>query len=261
MAALLFVINIADAKEQDLEAISKFRIVTSEEPPTNYFSKEGVFIGTTFDIIVELKKRLNLDVEVEVMPWARSYTIAKNMSNIVIFTAGRTEERVVHGFHFIGPVMTRKHILWANSEKHYEITSTVDIKRKGLRLGAMRGDWREKYFVDRGIVVDSVTHHKQTFKKLINGRIDLWVLSDIGAPLTVKKIGASMEDIEVSYVFKIAPSYIMLSKDMPEAVVKNWKRAYADIQKTDFFDKAAKKWSSILGLELSYSKELGFFVK
>ncbi len=260
IAACILIISSADAHELQFEATPTLRIVTSEEPPTNYFSSEGALVGTTVDIVEEIKKRLLLDVEIEVMPWARSYTMAKKWSNIVIFTAGRTEERVNHGFHFIGPVMTRKHILWAKPKTKFNIRSIDDIKNMELRLGAMRGDWREKYFRDRGMEVESVTNHKQNFRKLINGRIDLWVLSDIGAPPTVKKLGASMKDIQVSYVFKTAPSYIMLSKDMPKSAVEDWKRAYADIKKTDFFSKTAKKWSSILDLELAYSEELGLFV-
>ena len=237
------------------------RIVTNEEPPTNYYSEEGKFIGTTVDIVEEIKRYLNLNVKIEVMSWARAYDIAKKDSNVIIFTAARTQERIDHGFHFIGPVITRKHLLWSKKGSAFNINSIEDIKDQNLRVGAMRGDWREKYFIDLGLSIDNVTSHKQNLMKLLEGRIDLWVSSDIEAPLIAKEVGVDMGEIEIAYIFKEASSYIMLSKDTPEETVEEWKKAYAEIQKTDFFENTSKKWSNTLGSEVGYAKDTGFFIR
>ncbi len=241
--------------------VEVIRIVTSEEPPTNYYSEEGEFTGTTVDIVEEIKRYLDLDVEIEVMPWARSYMIAKEYPNVAIFTAAQTQERIDLGFHFIGPVTTRKYILWAKKGSDFNINSIQDIKDQNLRIGAMRGDWREKYFVDLGLNVEDETNHKLNLRRLLEGSVDLWALSDIEAPLNVKKLGADMEEIEIAYVFKEASSYIMLSKDTPEETVKEWQEAYEEIQKTDFFENASEKWSNILESEVGYTKDTGFFIR
>jgi len=246
---------------QGIEDAEKMRIVTNEEPPTNYHLEEGEFTGTTVDIVEEIKRYLNLDVEIEVMPWARAYETAKTDSNVVIFTAARTQERIDHGFNFIGPVITRKHALWSKKGNNFNISSIEDIRDQDLRIGVMRGDWREKYFIDRGFSVDSVTDHRQNLVKLLERGIDLWVSSDIEAPPIAREAGVSMEEIEIAYVFREASSYIMLSKDTPEETVKEWEEVYAEIQKTDFFEDTSKKWSSILGSEVGYANDTGFFIR
>ena len=239
----------------------QIRIVTSEEPPMNYYSDEGEFIGTNVDIVEEIKRYLDLDVEIEVMPWARSYLIAKENPNVAIFTASKTQERVDLGFSFVGPLITRKHILWARKGSNFNINSIQDVKDQDLRIGAMRGDWREKYFVDLGFDVEDSTNHEQGLRKLIEGSIDLWALSEMDAPLHARALGINAEEIEAAYVFREALSYIMLSKGTPEETVKEWEKAFEEIQGTDFFEKASEKWSSILGSEIGYTKDMGFFAR
>jgi len=239
---------------------SQIRIVTTEEPPTNY-TYQGKLVGTTIDIVEEIKRYLNLRVRIEVMPWTRSFKIAKEKPNVVIFTAGRTQKRIDHGFHFIGPVITRKHALWCKKEKSFNISNVKDIKTMNLSIGSMRGDWRTLFFKDQGIKVQEVANHEQNLIKLIKNRFDLWVSSDIEATPILNKLGYDIKDIKIAYVFKEAASYIMLSRGTSKDIVNKWQNAYAAIQKTDFFEKASRKWSNVLGLEFGYTKETGFFVK
>jgi ABC-type amino acid transport substrate-binding protein len=247
-------------EEEIIINAGKLRIVTSEELPMNYYSKDGEFTGTTVEIVNEIKRNLNLDTEIEVMAWARAYETAKENPNIVIFTAGKTDERVDLGFSFIGPVISRKHSLWAKKGSGFNLTSIEDIREQNLVIGAMRGDWREKYFLDLGFDVDDVTDHRQNLEKLLDGRIDLWVSSDLEASPITKELGVDMDEIEMVYVFIEAPSYLMLSKGTSEETIKDWKESFEEMQRTGFFERASEKWSGILGSEVGYTKDTGFFV-
>ncbi len=249
------------SEEVAIEDAEKMRIVTNEEPPTSYYSEEGEFVGTTVDIVKEIERYLGLDTEIEVMSWARAYETTKAGPNVVLFTAARTQERIDHGFHFVGPVITRKHVLWARKGSDFNINSIQDIKDQNLQIGAMRSDWREIYFIDLGFTIDDTTSHKLSLQKLLDGKVDLWVSSDIEAPRVTEEIGVDMGEIEIAYIFKEASSYIILSKDIPEETVEEWKKAYAEIQKTDFFENASKKWTNTLGSKVGYAKDTGFFIR
>ena len=52
-------------------------------------------------------------------------------------------EKIDLGFHFIGPVMTRKYLLWKRKGADFKLSGIEDIKARGLRLGTVRGDWRQ----------------------------------------------------------------------------------------------------------------------
>lgn len=249
---ILFILNINS---------EELRILTAVEPPTNYYLEDGTFTGTTTDIILEIKNYLKLDSPIEVLSWARAYSYSKLNPNTVIYTCGRTQERIDHGFHFIGPVMTRKHILWSLNKSNYNIQSIQDIKRQNLKLVGMRDDWRTEFFINSGVTVYEVQDHEYSLKILLNERIDLWISSDLEAPEIAKKIGVNLANLKEVYIFKEAPSFIMLSKDSTKENIKNWENAFIQLQESEYFNNLALKWSKILGYELGYSKDKGLYIK
>ncbi|MCG8688219.1 MAG: transporter substrate-binding domain-containing protein [Desulfobacterales bacterium] len=243
-----------------IPAAAGLRILSTEEPPTNY-TLNGKFTGTTTDIVQALKQQLGETAAIENRPWANAYKIAQEQPGILVFTCGKTQSRIDHGFQFVGPVITRKHVLWKKAETTCYVSTMADIRHRGLRVGGMRGDWRTKYFTDRGIPVDLVPRHANNVKKLFRDRIDLWISSDLEAPGLLQAEGRVMADIEIAFVIREAASFLMFSRDTPKETVRSWAGAYAELQETDFFEKASAKWSLILGFDLGYQNDLGFYIK
>lgn len=252
MLPLLMWSNIAISEQ--------LRILTSEEPPTN-FSYQNTITGTTTDIVYEIQKYINDDTTIEILPWVRAYAYAKEKPNVLIFTAGRTQDRINHGFHFIGPVVTRKHTLFSKKDSLISIHNFEDIIEQQLVVGAMRGDWRSKFFKNKGIKVQEVFSHELNAKKLITDRIDLWALSDLEISMVLKKSPVSMSEVKSAFVFSESPSYLMFSKDTPIEIVNQWRNGFEQIKKSEFFSSKSKKWSKELGLPISYTPSRGFHIK
>lgn len=238
-----------------------FRILTNEEPPTNYLDNNNIITGISVDVVKKIQEKLNLKSKIELMTWARAYNITANKPNIALFTAGKTSYRIQQGFYFIGPVITKKHILYTKASRNIHINSSLDIKSQELKIGAIRGDWRARYFKDKGFEVYETASHEQNIKKLMLERIDLWTSSNIESAFIAKKANIKVSNLKGIYEFKEIPSYIMLSKDTPKEEVRKWEKAFTDLQKTDFFEKTARKWSLILDIDLQYSKYKGFYKK
>lgn len=241
-----------------ISLFSEIRIVTTDEPPTNY-TLNGEITGTTTDIVKKMLSHEGVNVSIENKPWARSYNIAVNDPNVMIFTAGKTQERITLGFNFIGPVITRKFALYSKSDSNIIINSVDDIKNQKLVVGGMRGDWRTEFFKKEGVKVEEVGNHEANLKKLIAGRIDLWISSDIEAPSNMSAINASMSDIKLAYVFKESSSYIMLSPKTSKDVVVRWEKAFDSV--TSDMGDLTMKWSKNLGFSLGFSKDTGYYVK
>lgn len=238
---------------------NELRIITNEEPPTNYLDENKNIIGITVDVVNKLKEELKLDTQIEFMPWTQAYNTALENPNILIFTGGKTFERIKEGFHFIGPIVTKKHTLFSKASKNIEVSTALDIKKQKLKIGAMENDWRSKYFKDKGLIVSDVLNHQENVNKLMLGKIDLLTSSSLEFPFIMQKANISMNKIKDTYVFKEFDSYIMISKSTPRKDVKKWKLAFKKLQKTDFFEKTAQKWSEILDINLQYTKDKGFF--
>jgi len=67
-------------------------IISEENPPFN-FIKDGIFTGSSTEVVREIMRRLNLPGEIQVLPWARAYQLALSQPNVVLFSTARTTER------------------------------------------------------------------------------------------------------------------------------------------------------------------------
>ncbi len=239
---------------------AEMRVLTADEPPTNY-QQQGKIIGLSVDVVRAMLAQMEQRDRIEMLPWARAYEIAVSKPNIVIFTAGRSQERVDHGFHFIGPLASRKHILWKKKNSILTVTSDADVIADGLSIVGLRQDWRTKYYKRLQAQVMEVSSPKKGLQMLLLGRADLWISSDLEAPAVAEQIGVSMNALEIAHIFKEAPSYMMLSRDSDPKLIQDWRHAFSKLRETDFFAKTARKWSDILHYQLGHTPETGFYIR
>ncbi|UZP69192.1 transporter substrate-binding domain-containing protein [Desulfovibrio mangrovi] len=232
-------------------------VLTTIEPPTNYV-QDGEIVGTSVDVVREILRRMNVDAEIEVKPWARVLNIAQTTPNVMLFTCGRTQERVDCGFHFIGPVVSRKHAVYKKKESRITVTSLEDIKQQGLVVGGVHDDWRSLMFESKGLRVDIAPTHAQCVEKMFGDRFPLLIGSDIEVPEWLEQTGRPADSLEVAFVFMEAPSFIMLSKHTSPALVHQVREVFRAMQQTDFFEMTAAKYTEILKYKLEYSPEKGF---
>ncbi len=233
-------------------------IYTTQEPPTNYL-EEGKLVGTTVDIVNRMIQDLGLKTKIKCYPWLRALQIGIDQPNTILFTCGRSKKRVDLGFHFIGPVISRKHALFKLRSNPLTIRSISDIKNQNLVVGGREGDWRVDHLVQQGVQVDAVLYYHLNFKKLTYQHVDLIISSDLELPtiLSQPKINIPLKEFEMAFVFREAPSYIMLSPNTPTSTIQQWEDTFKSFQQTDFFDTLAKKWSEKLGCTMVYTSDKG----
>lgn len=80
---------------------SPVRVVTEHLPPYQIAEDNQLTGGASYLIVKEVLKRAGIDIDHEVMPWARAYRIARSERNVVIYSITRSAEREPY-FHWIG---------------------------------------------------------------------------------------------------------------------------------------------------------------
>jgi polar amino acid transport system substrate-binding protein len=252
----VFVASLALASQ--LSAGAGLRILSVDEPPTN-FTVNGKAAGLVVDVVERIEQDLGIDVPIETVPASRAFVHLKNDANVIAITIGRTPGREALGVHFLGPLTTRDQIVWKHKGKALEAHGADDIKRQKLLLGSPVGDWRTQYFKDEGVMVDASASHALDLRHLQRDLIDLCAMSDLEIPYVAREIGGSASDFEAVYVFAHATKgYIVFSSNTPDETLKRWELAFKNLQKTDFFDKTARKWSTPES-HLRYSASKGFY--
>ena len=174
----------------------------------------------------------------------------KSGANTALFTAGRTEARE-NKFHWVGPVITRDQVLYKLKSNPLNVSELSDAK-KAKKIGTLQGDWRGKFLQDNGLTnVTFSQAHSANLKKLASGRIDLWVTSNLEAPVIANAINIDTNSLEVAYILKTTPSYIMLSKNTSQEIVKQWQDTFAELRSSGKLQEIADKWSEILNANLT----------
>lgn len=214
------------------------------------FQEGNTITGFTTDIAREIMKRLNIKKRIELWPWPRVYKIGLEQKNVILFTAARTEEREKL-FYWVGPIVSKKWLLYAVKDKGIKIRSLDDAKKVKI-ISVMRDDAREKLLLSNNFKnIFPTNNHIDGLRSLLNGRIDLWASSDMEAPIITKNAGINYQELEAVFTLKEIKSYILISRKTRKSIVREWQNAYKKMIRDGGLQKIAEKWSGKLNVKLT----------
>ena len=231
---LIFLMSVTSGLAQQLTIISE------ENPPFN-FIKDGIFTGSSTEVVREILRRLNLPTNIQVLTWARGYQLALSQPNVVLFSTARTKERE-DLFHWVGPIYKVRFGFYARKGLGPYLTSLADAKKVGA-IATYKDDVREQLLKSQGFTnLDSSKSPASNLKKLLAGRVDLWLYSNLGVPSVARQIGITADDVELVLPFKDYYAYIAFSKGTPQAVAKKWQTTLDDLKHEGTFRKISQQW-------------------
>jgi polar amino acid transport system substrate-binding protein len=235
---------------QETLSAEEISVYTCQEPPLNYTEKgnqDGAkgeeVTGFATDVVREILARTNLDTTIFLIPWARAYNLAQAEPNVFLYSMARRPDR--EGlFKWVGPIARKKTMLFAKRGADLKITSLNDAKQV-MSIGTMREDSKEQFLVKEGFTnLDSSSQWDQALKKLIAGRVSLWINTDLDAPVIAKKTGINNEEIESVLKLYDYDLYIGVSKNTPDRLVILWQHALDELKSDGTFQQLILKWAS-----------------
>lgn len=229
---VLFLTNVVFAQE--------LMVITEEYPPIS-FKKEGVITGSSAEVVREILRRLKQPDNIRMLPWARGYNLLKTKANVALFSTVRTQERESQ-FHWVGPLCVSRNGFYAKKGSGIQINSLEDAKRVGT-IATYKEDSREQMLKAWGFTnLDNSNSSTSNLKKLLSGRVDLWVYDNLGMPGVAEQVG--VDTIELDFVFPIdeVSLYIAFSKGTSKKIVAKWQETLDDMKRDGVFRKVSRKW-------------------
>ena len=231
---MIFLLSVPGGLAQELTVISE------DNPPFN-FIKDGVFTGSSTEVVREIMRRLGLPAEIQVLTWARAYQLALTQPNVVLFSTVRTKERE-DLFHWVGPIYKARFGFYARRGSGPYLTCLADAKKVGA-IATYKDDVREQLLKSQGFTnLDSSKSPASNLKKLLAGRVDLWLYSNLGVPSVARQLGIDPAEVELVLPFKENYSYIAVSKGTPRVMVEKWQAALDDMKRDGSFGRISKQW-------------------
>ncbi|MDR3640263.1 MAG: ABC transporter substrate-binding protein [Humidesulfovibrio sp.] len=224
---------------------ANLRIITEIAPPLNYTqdgTETGKAMGQAVDIVREVQKRVGDTSQIEVMPWARGYSLAQSNASVMLFSTTRTEEREKL-FQWVGPVGFNEWVFLAKKGSPIHLSSLADAKKVGT-IGAYKNDARELFLKAQGFTnIDSASEPETILKKMLSGRNDLWLTDKTEYNEMAKKQGIKPAELVPLLTVKKTELYMAFSKATPADVVKKWTAALDSMKADGTYKAIMKKWA------------------
>jgi polar amino acid transport system substrate-binding protein len=215
-------------------------LITEELPPFNY-KENGTLTGASTEVVREIARRLGVNADVEVMPWARGYQELVGKPNVALFTTARTKDREAL-FHWVGPLYVSRLAFYGRKKDSPRIDS-LDAARRVKAIATYKDDFGEQILKSLGFTnLDSSNSPHSNIRKLMSGRVDLWFFHDISLDRLTRETGIDPDEIEVVYTHREVYSYIAISKQTPVAVVQQWQAALDAMKADGTFWWLTRKW-------------------
>jgi len=219
---------------------ASLRILTEDLPPLNYV-KNGALVGPSVEMVQEIQRRIGSTEEIQVYPWARAYQIAQKEENVVLFGMSHTPSRE-NKFKWVGPLATKRDIFVARKGSNLVINSLEDAK-KVRRIGVLRDDTKEEFLEMHGFSnLERVSDERKNAQKLMLGRIDLWVFKKPGLKTVCELAGVDFDAVEEVFNLRETRVDIAFSLNTADAVVEQWRTAFADMLADGTVEAIRKKW-------------------
>lgn len=213
----------------------KLRIITEDNPPYNFADERGNITGQSTEIVRSLMSKTGTDTAIELLSWSKGYEIVQNQPNTMIYSTGRMPFRE-QMFKWVGPIGFADEWFYARRGSNIKISSLDDAK-KVKSIAVYKDDSNQLFLLEKGFTnLDVSENDVQCIKKLMDGKVDLWLGPSQGFSFLAYEAGVNPAEIEpVSYVRR-AEWYIAFNRQTPDATIEAWQKALDDMKKSESAD-------------------------
>lgn len=188
------------------------RLVTEDYAPYAWKSDSGALRGVSTDIVRELMQRAQVPVSApEILPWARAYSIALRTPDACLFSTVRNPARE-RQFRWIGPITQLEWVFFAREDLAIKLTGLEQVR--GYTVGSYLGNAMVEKLRAKGLQVEEASADSANPKKLLLGRIDLWVVGRMSGLYQIHKLGLS--GLKMIYRIEREPMYLACNLAMPK---------------------------------------------
>lgn len=224
------------------------KMFTEHYPPYNMKTEDGKLSGLSIELLEAMLKMMQSKQSIDdvvLANWARSYEMAKNNKNSMVFSTTRTDSRE-DSFKWVGPIAKATVGIIAPKRKNIVIKNVSDLKK--YKIGAVLKDIGETLLLENGVKksnIDNVAGEKAidlSFKKMEIDRIDMFVYNTDVAFVNAKLKGYDTDKYEIVYVLKEGQQYFAFNKDSDEQIIQKWQETLDALKKDGTYKKIHDKY-------------------
>ncbi len=224
----------------------RLHIVSEEIPPLQMLDEKKNASGAMVEIVKGMLRKAQLKAEIKFYPWARSYQLALNEKNTLIFSLFRDKKREKK-FQWIGKLYTLNSYL-ATLKSRPEIKIDSLATAKTYSVGTIRGDLAESYLLENNFTLNEnlfiSSKYDVLWELLYSGRIDAAFTNSILWQYELEAIGLDPKLLQLNYKVPNFASdlYIAASLTTDKKIVSALSTALHKMKADGSYQKILTKW-------------------
>ncbi len=221
----------------------KINVVTEYLEPYQIKNQDGSLGGYSTDIVHALFKITGDTADIQVMPWARAYTLASREKDTLIFSIARTKIRE-EKFQWIGSLIEEQLYFWALKSEFKQNVSSVEQLKKYI-ISTTKNSNADQYLRQNNFLkIVPIAKEQQNMGLLFKKRVDLI----IGAELTFAT-RSQLLNFDINKMVKVlsipelkSDLSIAFSLNTHSELVKRYQQAYKQMVKSGQLEQIQQKW-------------------
>lgn len=220
----------------------KLQIITENFAPFNFRSKEGKITGQSTEVVQEILSRLNLKIDIHLMPWNDGYELALSEPDVVLYSTARTAEREKL-FQWVGPIGSDEDIFYTLKNSDLSINSLEDAKKISA-IGVVQNDVRHQFLKQNNVTnLKLYQNDAECYRALKSVDVNLVLGSSETMTQMARQAGVDPSELKPVYSLRKTPLYIVFNKNTSTDIVKQWQDILDEMKRDGTFNKINERWS------------------
>ena len=214
----------------------QIQVFTELFPPYQQLNDSGDIDGWSTQLVKKILDEAKIDYQITVYPWPRTYRLASQQPNTLIYSLLRNKPRESL-FYWIAPLCKIQTYFYKFKYRDDISVNDLEDARKYV-IGIGRDQPHLEFLIDSGFIINEnlveVTSNAQLQQMMKRDRVDLIMASRHFVEALKKNSSADFHDIEPIYFIHEFKQQLYLAANLetsPE-VLKRIKRAFDTIKPT-----------------------------
>ncbi len=211
---------------------ARLTILTEQWLPYNYLNDQGEIVGNATRTVKSRLQEAGIPYRIQMMNWARSYHMARQLPNHAVYSTYRTTEREPY-FHWFCPLTEHEpiYVFRLTDNRDIKVESEADLTHYTIAVN--RSDWTHDYLLALGLKegeqMDVSADQDVVMTKFLAGRVQLAMNTLPAMAEVLKAKGLAVEAAEPVWLLSSAatlPVCLALNKHSDPELVQKLRRSF-----------------------------------
>lgn len=226
-----------------LSVNAKLTVMTEDFAPFGYYDSSGKLTGIGVEIVQHLMAELNIEDEIQVLPWSRAIKELEVFPKRALFCVARTPNRN-DKFEWVGPILSDG-VYFYHSKQFDSSKDDLESAKNWDNIAVTANYPEHQTLVNLGFENLWVTSLPNENARLLQyNRVTAMVAGEFAIPSLLKSQGIEASSVVRSNIqlFHI-DLYIAFSKGTDPKVLQRWQQAFEEFQSTAKYHEIRQRYT------------------